>query len=84
MEIELCGTVRGEEVTVRWRDGELTGSEELLARLAPLLGDGRCDPGDLTSVIRSVELIAGQRMKLRVIDERVARPGRAGPVSSAA
>jgi hypothetical protein len=78
MEIELCGTVRGESVTVRWRDGALSGDDELLQRVAPLLGDGRCDPGDLTSVIRAVEMVAGQRMKLRVIDERVARPGHVG------
>jgi hypothetical protein len=74
MEIELSGTVRGEAVAVRWRDGELDGSDVLLQRLDPLLVDGRCDLADLTSVIRAVELTAGQRMKLRVVDERAARP----------
>ena len=81
MEIELSGEVRGEPVVVRWRDGELGGSEVLLGRLAPLLMDGRCDPGDLTSVIRAVEQVAGQRMKLRVIDERLARPGTVVPAA---
>jgi hypothetical protein len=81
MEIELSGTVRGESVAVRWRDGELGGCEVLLQRLEALLADGRCEPGDLTSVIRAVEQVAGQRMKLRVIDERVERPA---PAVSAA
>jgi hypothetical protein len=81
MDIELCGTVRGEAVMVRWRDGVLAGSEELLQRLEPLVADGRCDPDDLTSVVRAVELVAGQRMKLRVLEERATRPG---PVISAA
>jgi hypothetical protein len=73
MEIELSGTVRGEPVVVRWRDGQLGGSEVLLQRLEGPLADGRCDAGDLTSVIRTVEQVAGQRMRLRVIDERVPR-----------
>ena len=81
MEIELSGTVRGEMVAVWWHDGELGGSDVLLERLDPLLGDGRCDPGDLTSVIRGVELVAGQRMRLRVVDERLPRRGQ---VTSAA
>jgi hypothetical protein len=72
MEIELSGTVRGEAVAVRWRDGELEGSEVLLQRVDSLLEDGRCNVGDLTSVIRAIEQVAGQRMRLRVIDERVA------------
>jgi hypothetical protein len=76
MEIELSGTVRGEPVVVRWRDGQLDGSEVLLQRIAGLLADGRCDAADLTSVIRTVEQVAGQRMRLRVIDERVPRPPR--------
>jgi len=70
MEIELSGTVRGDEVVVRWSDGVLGGSEVLLSRLQPLLADGRCSADDLTAVIRCVEQVAGQRMKLRVIDER--------------
>jgi len=77
MEIELSGTVRGEVVAVRWRDGTLDGSEVLLGRMQGVLTDGRCDLGDLTSVIRAVEQVAGQRMKLRVIDERVARSAHA-------
>jgi hypothetical protein len=77
MEIELSGTVRGEDVMVRWRDSELSGSEVLLQRLDAWLADGRCDTDDLTSVIRCVEQVAGQRMKLRVVDERQPRPGRA-------
>ena len=57
-------------MTVRWHDGDLLGSDVLLQRLEPMLGDGRCDLSDLTSVIRCVELVAGQRMHLRVCDER--------------
>jgi len=78
MEIELSGTVRGEPVVVRWHDGELGGSDVLLRRLTPLVEDGRCDPGDLTSVVRGVEQVAGQRMRLRVLDERAHRPSSVG------
>jgi hypothetical protein len=81
MEIELSGTVRGEPVAVRWRDGQLDGSDELLRRVRPLLDDGRCDVADFTSVVRNVEMVAGQRMKLRVLDERLRQPSR---VTSAA
>jgi hypothetical protein len=73
MEIELSGEVRGETVRVRWCDGTMAGSDELLRRLEPMLADGRCDPEGLTSVIRCIEQVAGQRMKLRIIDERVDR-----------
>jgi hypothetical protein len=81
MEIELSGTVRGESVSVRWHDGELAGSDVLLQRLDPMVEDGRCAVEDLTSVIRSLEQVAGQRLKLRVVDERPPLPG---PVTSAA
>ena len=81
MEIELSGEVRGEPVVVRWRDGVLDGSDVLLERLADLLADGRCDREDLTSVIRAVEQVAGQRMKLRVVDERLTRPGTVVPAA---
>jgi hypothetical protein len=81
MEIELSGTVRGEPVVVRWRNGELGGSEVLLQRLTAMLDDGRCDPGDLTSVIRCIEQVAAQRMKLKVIDERLPRRGAAVPAA---
>ena len=81
MEIELSGVVRGEPVKVRWCDGELAGSSVILERLESILDDGRCDMADLTSVIRCVEQVAGQRMRLRVIDERAPRTG---PVFSAA
>jgi hypothetical protein len=75
MEIELSGEVRGEAVKVHWRDGELDGSPVVLDRLEPMLEDGRCDTVDLTSVIRCVEQATGQRMKLRVLDERSAPSG---------
>ena len=80
MEIELSGTVRGEAVALRWRDGELGGSEALMERMELVVAEGRCDLDDLTSVIRAVEQVAGQRMKLRVIDER-ARPRRVVPAA---
>jgi hypothetical protein len=70
MHIELSGTVRGEPVTVTWRDGELRGSDVLLQRLEGMVGDGRCEVTDLTSVVRCVEQVAGQRMRLRVCEER--------------
>jgi hypothetical protein len=81
MEIELSGMVRGEQVVVRWRDGEIVGSTELLQRLTPLVEEGRCVPDDLTSVIRCVEMVAGQRMRLRVLDERSV--GRSTTISAA-
>jgi len=70
MQIELSGTVRGEQVAVQWCDGDLDGSDELLRRLEPLVSEGRCDTSDLSSVIRAIELIAAQRMHLRVLDGR--------------
>jgi hypothetical protein len=76
MEIELSGTVRGEPVMVRWREGDLDGNAELLQRIAHMLADGRCDLTDLTSVIHCVEFAAGQRMKLRVVDGGTPRPSR--------
>jgi hypothetical protein len=75
MEIELSGVVRGETVKVHWCDGEMDGSPVVLDRLEPLLDDGRCDTVDLTSVIRCVEQVTGQRMKLRVLDERSPQSG---------
>jgi hypothetical protein len=81
MEIELSGVVRGDPVKVQWCDGRLAGSDVLLERLEPMLDDGRCDTIDLTSVIRCVEQVAGQRMKLRVVDERAPQTGHAVPVA---
>jgi len=72
MHIELSGTVRGEPVTVQWCDGELFGSDVLLQRLDRMVSDGRCVTADVTSVVRCVEQVAGQRMRLRVCDGRAA------------
>jgi hypothetical protein len=77
MKIELIGTVRGEAAVVRWSDGALGGSAVLLDRLEPMLADGRCDRQELTSVVRWVEAVAGQRMTLRVLDDPTSRPGSA-------
>jgi hypothetical protein len=70
MHIELSGTVRGEPVAVQWRDGELLGSDVLLQRIERMVADGRCEAADLTSVVRCVEQVAGQRMRLRVCEDR--------------
>jgi hypothetical protein len=68
LEIDLSGMVRGERETVRWHDGDLTGSEVLLERIAPLLADGRVDPDDVFSVVRGLEQVAGQRLELKVFN----------------
>jgi hypothetical protein len=68
LDIELSGMVRGERETVRWHDGDLTGSVVLLERIEPLLADGRIDPDDVSSVVRGLEQVAGQRLELKVFD----------------
>ena len=75
MVVELSGTIRGEQVQVRWEDGALTGSSVLLERLATLRDGGRItaapdlDITDLAETVRALELAAAQRLSMRIIDE---------------
>lgn len=68
MTVELTGMVRGQAVTVRWCDGEISGSVVLLRRIEPLVAEGRVELDDLNSVIHGLELVSAQRMRLTVID----------------
>jgi hypothetical protein len=68
MKIELQGTIRGEDVRVVWSEGALTGNAALIKRVQMLQSTRDRDLRDCTEAIRALELAAGQRLHLRVLD----------------
>ena len=69
MDVELTGTIRGERVCVRWHDGVLSGSPALLERFRTLAEAGGVTSTDLRDTIRALELVAAQRLSLRVLED---------------
>jgi hypothetical protein len=68
MRIELSMCVRGDDRTVRWEDGVLSGDDEVLRRLDPLIERGQVDITDLLSVVRGAELVTAQQVTLAPLD----------------
>ena len=68
MRIELSMCVRGEERLVRWEDGAVSGDDEVLRRLDPLVESGQVDLTDLLSVVRGAELVTAQQVTLAPLD----------------
>jgi hypothetical protein len=60
--------VRGGERVVEWHDGLLSGDQEVLRRLQPLLDSGRVLVDDLLSVIRGTEHVTAQHVQLANLD----------------
>lgn len=65
MHLLFEGTIRGEPVSVRLRDGQLTGDAVLLSRV----DTSRIDLSLVGSVVQELERVAGQQLHLRVIDD---------------
>jgi hypothetical protein len=68
MRIELGMEVRGDRRTLRWEDGALTGDDEVLRRLQPLIDAGRVQPDDLVSVVRGTEQVTAQHVEVLNLD----------------
>ena len=68
MRVELAMTVRGGDRVLRWDDGVLTGDDEVLRRLRPLIEHGQVEVDDLLSVVRGAELVTAQHVSLSNLD----------------
>jgi len=74
MEIELRGTIRGEDVRVIWSDGELKGDPGLIKRVRMLQETRDADLSDYTKAIHALERAAAQRLHMTVIDPTPSPP----------
>jgi hypothetical protein len=68
MRVELGMNVRGGERTVCWEDGVLSGDDEVLRRLQPLIDRGQVEVQDLLSVLRGTELVTAQQVTIVNLD----------------